>query len=64
MGWSVSLREPSYRLSFRPLLEDQELLSEGRGPTYWEGAVDISGERAGQPVSGQGYVELTGYAPR
>jgi predicted secreted hydrolase len=64
MGWAVTLREPGYRLTFRPLLEDQELLSEGHGPTYWEGAVDISGDRAGQPVSGQGYVEMTGYAPR
>jgi len=32
---------------------------------YWEGAVDVSGSGAGQPVTGVGYVELTGYgAPR
>jgi hypothetical protein len=24
--------------------------------------VQVAGERAGQPVSGNGYVELTGYA--
>jgi predicted secreted hydrolase len=64
MGWSVSLQAPGYRLNLRPLLEDQELLSAGHGPTYWEGAVDITGERDGQPVAGRGYVELTGYAPR
>jgi predicted secreted hydrolase len=29
---------------------------------YWEGAVDIEGERGGSPVEGRGYVELTGYA--
>jgi predicted secreted hydrolase len=28
---------------------------------YWEGAVRIQGTRAGQPVTGRGYVELTGY---
>ena len=26
-------------------------------------AVAIQGQEAGQPLSGQGYVELTGYAP-
>ena len=29
---------------------------------YWEGAVRLSGTRAGRAVSGHGYVELTGYA--
>lgn len=32
------------------------------GVIYWEGSVSIEGTRAGQPVVGQGYVELTGYA--
>jgi predicted secreted hydrolase len=30
--------------------------------TYWEGAVQISGTAEGRAVTGQGYVELTGYA--
>ncbi len=46
-------------LTIEPLLADQELDVTIR---YWEGAVKISGERNGQPVSGFGYVELTGYA--
>jgi predicted secreted hydrolase len=29
--------------------------------TYWEGAVRVEGRRGGQPLHGQGYVELTGY---
>jgi predicted secreted hydrolase len=29
---------------------------------YWEGAVKTVGEHAGNGVSGNGYVELTGYA--
>jgi len=29
--------------------------------TYWEGAVRISGQRTGSVVSGNGYVEMTGY---
>jgi hypothetical protein len=34
------------------------------GVAYWEGSVRVSGTSAGQPVSGQGYVELTGYVGR
>ena len=45
-------------LEIRPLLADQELDVSFR---YWEGAVEVTGTRRGQPVRGQGYVELTGY---
>lgn len=64
MGWQVRLREPPYQLQLNPALLDQELVSQGDSPTYWEGAVDITGTRDGRAVAGQGYVELTGYAPR
>jgi predicted secreted hydrolase len=42
-----------------PLLADQE---NRLSFTYWEGAVDVTGTANGQPVTGRGYVELTGYA--
>jgi predicted secreted hydrolase len=42
-----------------PLLADQEMAT---AVVYWEGAVQVSGTRQGQPVQGHGYVELTGYA--
>jgi predicted secreted hydrolase len=29
---------------------------------YWEGMIDASGARAGKPLRGRGYMELTGYA--
>ena len=32
------------------------------GFRYWEGAVEVRGTSAGRPVTGRGYVELTGYA--
>jgi predicted secreted hydrolase len=32
--------------------------------TYWEGAIEIIGTAQGQPIHGQGYMELTGYAER
>ena len=47
-----------------PLLEEQELdTRRTTGVIYWEGAVDVTGTRAGTDVTGHGYVELTGYAP-
>lgn len=50
-------------LTIAPRLADQELKGGGPAPfTYWEGAVAVTGTRAGRPVSGYGYVELTGYA--
>jgi len=41
------------------VLADQELRT---APPYWEGAVDVTGERAGRSLGGRGYVELVGYA--
>ena len=64
MGWEISHRDPPYDLRLTPVLLDQELPSEGNGPSYWEGAVEIAGTGEGKPVSGAGYVELTGYARR
>ncbi len=29
---------------------------------YWEGAVRVEGTAGGESVTGEGYVELTGYA--
>jgi predicted secreted hydrolase len=44
-------------------LKDQELLVyQSTGNSYWEGAVSIQGQDASQVVKGEGYVELTGYA--
>jgi len=34
------------------------------GVAYWEGAVDISGTHGGHPVTGRGYLEMTGYTGR
>ena len=52
---------PSFQLdlTIEPYLEDQELSLSMR---YWEGAVKVSGTGGGQPVSGSGYVELTGFS--
>lgn len=61
--WRVAVPALALSLDVRPLLPDQELVtSHSTQVTYWEGAVEVLGELRGDPVSGQGYVELTGYA--
>ncbi len=57
--WTITVPSLDLRLELEPWLADQEL---NVSYNYWEGAVQVAGERAGQPVSGNGYVEMTGYA--
>jgi predicted secreted hydrolase len=59
MAWTLAVPAEDLFLRVDPVLESQELHT---GVRYWEGAVNVSGRRAGEPVSGRGYVELTGYA--
>jgi predicted secreted hydrolase len=58
-AWRLRIPALSLDLRVRPVLADQELKA---SPRYWEGAVDVSGARAGRRVAGRGYVELVGYA--
>jgi predicted secreted hydrolase len=55
-GWDITVNSASGSFSFHlePLMRDQEL--HDTDPAYWEGAVQITGER-----TGYGYAELTGY---
>ena len=58
--WRMRVPALALEVSVRPVLADQELRTT---PDYWEGAVDVSGTRAGHNIAGRGYVELVGYAP-
>jgi predicted secreted hydrolase len=57
--WRFSLPGGGLSLEIAPILADQELKLSAR---YWEGAVSIAGLQDRTPISGQGYVELVGYA--
>jgi predicted secreted hydrolase len=62
-GWEIAVPGAGYRLSLTPTLNDQELRTGGRTRLiYWEGQVKVQGLKNGQPLTGQGYTELTGYA--
>lgn len=56
--WRLTSRLAAVDLEIEPLIEAQEHNS---SVLYWEGAVTVSGQSAGEPIVGQGYVELTGY---
>lgn len=58
-GWNIEIPSIGASLELLPYLADQEL---NLSYTYWEGAVRISGKVNNRPVSGNGYVELTGYS--
>jgi len=58
-GWTLRVPSASLQLTISPYLADQEM---NVSFAYWEGAVRVSGLVAGRPVTGNGYVELTGYA--
>jgi predicted secreted hydrolase len=63
-GWHIQINNASLQvdLTIQPLLKNQELVTYNTtGNAYWEGAVSIQGQSNHQPVSGEGYVELTGY---
>ena len=64
-GWKVAIPARQLTLTLEPTVKGQELAFGGGTGTdaldYWEGEVRISGTRAGSPVAGLGYVELTGY---
>jgi predicted secreted hydrolase len=59
-GWRLTVNAPTgpIQLEVTPLMRDQEL---NTTTAYWEGASRITGTEDGKPLTGYGYVELTGY---
>jgi predicted secreted hydrolase len=57
--WRLRVPRLGLDVSVTPIIPDQELTTTVR---YWEGAVDVAGDRGDTSISGRGYVELTGYA--
>jgi len=61
--WRLQIETLGIDLTIKSNLPDQEMRTSGStGVTYWEGSVSIDGTENKHPVSGDGYVELTGYA--
>lgn len=63
--WRLKAPSLGLDLEVASLLADQELdTARSTQVTYWEGAVAASGQARGKAVTGNGYVEMTGYAER
>lgn len=61
IAWEIEIERIGLTLRGAALMANQELrLSR----TYWEGAVALEGRYQGMPISGRGYVEMTGYVQR
>ena len=58
-AWRIRVPTLALDVEVTPVLPGQELETT---PRYWEGAVDVDGERGGGRLGGRGYVELVGYA--
>lgn len=68
-SWHVTVKAktgvPNLDLDYKPRLANQELdTRKSTGQIYWEGDTAITGTANGQPISGDGYVELTGFGKK
>jgi predicted secreted hydrolase len=60
--WKIAIPKLGVELEAKTPLASQELTGNTKlAPNYWEGAVVFSGKRSAQPLSGVGYLEMTGY---
>lgn len=60
--WRIQVPALELELEATTPLASQELAgSKALLPAYWEGAMDYRGRLRGRPVTGRGYLEMTGY---
>lgn len=60
LAWKIKFLD--YTLQLNTPVKNQELdTRRTTGNFYWEGYVEASGKKGGQPVRGEGYLEMTGY---
>ena len=62
-GWTITIPGEQLSIELRPTVAGQELDTRATtGVVYWEGSQVVRATRAGKPLGGEAYVELTGYA--
>ena len=63
-GWIVRIPGEDLEITLQPTVAAQELDTRATtGVVYWEGSQEVRAARDGRAMGGEGYVELTGYAP-
>lgn len=62
-GWRITVPGDNLEIELTPTVADQELDTRATtGVVYWEGSQVVRAVRDGRALSGEAYVELTGYA--
>ncbi|HET8924307.1 MAG TPA: lipocalin-like domain-containing protein [Candidatus Acidoferrum sp.] len=60
--WKIVIPKLAIELDVITPLKSQELTGNSKfAPAYWEGAIVLTGRRNAQPLTGVGYLEMTGY---
>ena len=60
--WHIVVSKLGIELEVTTALTNQELTGNSRMvPNYWEGAIDVKGQRGSAAITGVGYLEMTGY---
>lgn len=63
LNWILRIPSLSLALDVTTPLQPQELVTRKKiGPSYWEGLVDYRGSLGSAPITGRGYLEMTGYS--
>lgn len=61
--WQIEVPRHGISLESSAAMNDQEFRAKATpGLQYWEGAVEYQGTTNGKPVTGRGYLEMTGYS--
>jgi len=62
IAWKIAIPKLGIELEEHTSLAAQEFAGKTKiAPSYWEGAITLQGHREQMPLSGVGYLEMTGY---
>jgi len=62
MRWKIAVPKLGLDLEATTRLKSQEMAGSSKVmPNYWEGAIELTGNRGKNAVAGVGYLEMTGY---
>jgi predicted secreted hydrolase len=62
IAWRIAIPKLGIELEAHTALASQELAGKTNlAPSYWEGAITLSGRRTNASLGGVGYLEMTGY---
>jgi len=62
ISWKITVPRLAISLQTYTRLAGQELATQHSFvPAYWEGAISLAGQKGSAPLSGVGYLEMTGY---